>query len=309
MNEVRHRMHLRIFVSDKMRHESTVETMMARLILAFFLTASCCEAFCPSHGSSRTASSALSMIFGGSSAPKIPSSTKERDSRAISSIQRALSSPKKKSCPLIECEFPPLGSLNKLGDGSLRSALEVDKANLDFAKKLIQSLSPPIIGPKVCLLASSAAPSSFLQKATKLGASSCVSLRDGMPDVTKDTICVLLAPSTRSDYETAKSLASQNGNKVVIVNGFAKDQFSVPGEATMAYFLKPLTYNSQVAGYLIREWPSDWVTIDATTKDILQKVNDASILVPKTNTPDLRESGKLVQKSVGEQAMKSRISR
>lgn len=130
-----------------------------------------------------------------------------------------------------------------------------------------------------------------------------------MPDVTKDTICVLLAPSTRSDYETAKNLASQNGNKVVIVNGFAKDQFSVPGEATMAYFLKPLTYNSQVAGYLIREWPSDWVTIDATTKDILQKVNDASILVPKTNTPDLRESGKLVQKSVGEQAMKSRISR
>ena len=34
--------------------------------------------------------------------------------------------PKTKSFPLIECEFPPLTELNKLGDGSLRSANQVN---------------------------------------------------------------------------------------------------------------------------------------------------------------------------------------
>jgi len=215
--------------------------------------------------------------------------------------------PKNKGCPLIECEFPPLGALNKLGDGSMRSAMEVDTANLAFGKKLIQGISLPLIGPKVCLLTSSAASAAFAQKAKALGASSCVSLREGAPQgLTKDVICVLIAPSTKTDYETAKTLAQVNGNKVVIVNGFAKDPRSIPGEATMAYFLKPLTYNSQVAGYLIREWPNAWSTVDATTKAVLQQSDDATILVSGTNTPDLRESGRLIQQSYGEQAMRNR---
>ena len=49
-----------------------------------------------------------------------------RDKQAIDSIKAAIKKPKTKSFPLIECEFPPLTELNKLGDGSLRSANQVN---------------------------------------------------------------------------------------------------------------------------------------------------------------------------------------
>jgi hypothetical protein len=76
----------------------------------------------------------------------------------------------------------------------------------------------------------------------------------------------------------------------------------------MAYFYKALTYNSQVAGYLIRSYPGKWTTLDATSKKVLSLVDDDEILVRGTNTPDLRSSGKLVQKSVDERAIRARRS-
>lgn len=63
----------------------------------------------------------------------------------------------------------------------------------------------------------------------------------------------------------------------------------------MAYYIKPLTYNSQVAGYLLRSYPGPWTTLDGTTGRILSTSTDAEILVPGTNTPDLRASVKQVQ--------------
>lgn len=234
---------------------------------------------------------------------------KIRNSLAFEAIKAAIASPKNKDFPLIEVEFPPLEALNKLGDGSLRSAIEVDTANLAFASKLIGSLAPlPFMGPKVWLLASSAASSSFLKTAKKsVGSAQLFSLRDGLPQVTTGDVCILLSPSSRNDYESAQRIASDGIAKaVVIVNGFAKDERSIPAKATMAYFLKPLTYNSQVVGYLTRAYPGKWVTIDALTKQILSSKDDVEILVPKTNTPDLRASGKLVQKSVDERAIKAR---
>ena len=50
-----------------------------------------------------------------------------RDNQAISAVKAAISKPKTRGYPLIECEFPPLKELNKLGDGSMRSANEVDQ--------------------------------------------------------------------------------------------------------------------------------------------------------------------------------------
>lgn len=85
-----------------------------------------------------------------------------------------------------------------------------------------------------------------------------------------------------------------------------QDQKSVPGKATMAYYVKPLTYNSQVAGYLIRSYPGKWTVFDATSRKVLGAFADEEILVDGTNTPDLRESGRLVQKSVDERAIKAR---
>ena len=74
----------------------------------------------------------------------------------------------------------------------------------------------------------------------------------------------------------------------------------------MGYFLKPLTYNSQVAGFLIRSYPSDWTVLDAVSKEVLGTFSDDEIRVRNTNTPDLRASGKLVQSSVDQRAIRAR---
>jgi hypothetical protein len=74
----------------------------------------------------------------------------------------------------------------------------------------------------------------------------------------------------------------------------------------MAYYLKPLTYNSQVVGHLQRCYPNDWAVIDATTQKSLQSFSDLQILVPKTNTPDLREPGRVVQRAVDQRAIEAR---
>ena len=146
-----------------------------------------------------------------------------RDNQAITAVKRAIESPKTPSFPLIECEFPPLQALNKLGDGSLRSANEVDKVNLDFSAKLLRSIAPlPVMGPKTWLLTSSTAPNSVLQKAKSAFKGGTVhSLKDGLPVVGASDVCVLVAPSVPKDYEAARSLAS-DGTCVVLVNGFAK---------------------------------------------------------------------------------------
>ena len=125
------------------------------------------------------------------------------------------------------------------------------------------------------------------------------------PKVSPSDVCLLVSPSSRNDYEAAEKLASMC-KAAVVVNGCAKDANSVPERATMAYFLKPLTYNSQVVGYLTRAFPSPWTTIDVASKKVLWSVDDKEILVKGTNTPDLREPGRLVQKSVDERAIKAR---
>lgn len=73
----------------------------------------------------------------------------------------------------------------------------------------------------------------------------------------------------------------------------------------MAYYLKPLTYNSQVAGYLIRQYPKPWTVVDTTNK-VLGSFTDTEILVDKTNTPDLRNSVRLAQKNADEKAIRDR---
>ena len=85
-----------------------------------------------------------------------------------------------------------------------------------------------------------------------------------------------------------------------------QDNKSIPAQATMAYYNKPLTYNSQVVGYLLRAYPGPWTTIDVVSKAVLGTATDDEILVPKTNTPDLRASVKLVQSAVDTRAIAAR---
>jgi len=251
--------------------------------------------------------------------------------------------PRNPSFPLIELEFPPLTQLNKLGDGSLRSALDVDDANIKFVGKLVANISfsmnkmnpftifsrSPI--KQICLVLSSSATSSFRSKAentvlqgggtTKVVTvidSSSSSLNNNDSDNNNNNnndgiVYIFVSPSSKKDYMMAQQLAQQrkqqsNVHAVIIVNGFAKNPDSVSKLATMSYYYKPLTYNSQLAGYVIRSYPSLWTVLDATTQKVLQTYSDEDILFLNSNTPDLRSSGKIVQKSVDERAIAARSS-
>jgi len=255
--------------------------------------------------------------------------------------------PRNPSFPLIELEFPPLEQLNKLGDGSLRSALDVDDANIKFVGKLVANISfsmnkmnpftifsrSPI--KQICLVLSSSATSSFRSKAentvlqgggtTKVvtvidSSSSSLLLNDSDNNDSDNNnnnnnndgiVYIFVSPSSKKDYIMAQQLAQRkqqqsNVHAVIIVNGFAKNPDSVSKLATMSYYYKPLTYNSQLAGYVIRSYPSLWTVLDATTQKVLQTYSDEDILFLNSNTPDLRSSGKIVQKSVDERAIAAR---
>lgn len=144
---------------------------------------------------------------------------KNSDNQAIQAIKTAVAKPKTPQLRLIECEFPPLQALNKLGDGSLQSAKQVDAANLAFGAKCCKALSP-LLGNRPTLLTSSSATASFVQQAQKAFGQTA-SLKNGPPQgTTRSDIFVLVAPSGR-DYVVAKQLATQ-GATVVLINGFAK---------------------------------------------------------------------------------------
>lgn len=259
-----------------------------------------------------TSRAALFNFGGGESSSQIPNTINERDNQAINAVKAAIRKPRNPSMPLVECEFPALQALNKLGDGSLRSTQEAEEANLVFVSKLAKAIAPaPFLGPKVALFVSSSASNSFKAGAkSKVKGASIYSMKDDVSDIEDDTVCIVVMPSSRIDYQTAQNLAaSGNYAAVIVVNGFAKDPKSVPGSATMAYYLKPLTYNSMVAGYLIRSYPAKWAIIDTVTKKVLASYSDEEILVKGTNTPDLRNSGRIIQKAVDERAIKERGSR
>ena len=67
----------------------------------------------------------------------IPKSPAQRNSQMAQAVQSAISSPRVPSFRLLECEFPAIEALNKLGDGSLQSAQAVDEANIAACTKLV----------------------------------------------------------------------------------------------------------------------------------------------------------------------------
>lgn len=108
----------------------------------------------------------------------------------------------------------------------MRSSLEAEDANVAFVNKLVGGVSNPFFGPKVTVVLSSSASNALIKKVQKKakGATLC-SLKDGVPEVQgKDSICVFLTPTSKRDYQVAKSLAD-SGSPTVLVNGLFKVYF------------------------------------------------------------------------------------
>lgn len=58
--------------------------------------------------------------------------------------------------------------------------------------------------------------------------------------------------------------------------------------------------------YIAYSTTFDWTVLDAVSKEVLGTFSDEVIRVKGTNTPDLRKSGKLVQNSVDQRAIRAR---
>ena len=198
---------------------------LSLLLLLYVVLLEPCTSFSTNPTSLRQQTSSQLFLFnfpsGGGGGVKAPTSTANRDTAAINAIKSALQKPRDPKCPLIECEFPALAALNKLGDGSLRSATEAEDANIAFASKLCSKVGSPF-GPKVNLAVSSSASRSFTEKVQKKvkGASIC-SVKDLASTSVSGTTCVFLTPSSKADYQQAKKLA-ESGCPTVIVNGLFK---------------------------------------------------------------------------------------
>ena len=209
---------------------SSTSTLLLLFICLFFGTSVVLSFTLPSNiliqPTHRLSSSTTTQtyLFGSSSA-KIPSSQSERDNAAIASIKSAISNPRIKSFPLIECEFPALSALNKLGDGSLRSSLEAEDANVAFVNKLVGGISTPFFGPSISLVISSSSSNAFINKVQKkVKGATLISLKDGsIPGILekKDNVCIFLTPSSPKDYQAARTLA-EYGLATVLVNGSFK---------------------------------------------------------------------------------------
>ncbi len=93
--------------------------------------------------------------------------------------------------------------------------------------KLVTGLASPF-GPKINVLTSTAASNSFYSKVvSKIKYAKVYSLKDDLSDkINKKDICVLITPSSGTDFRFAKNLAG-SGQVVVIVNAVAKVRFEI----------------------------------------------------------------------------------
>jgi hypothetical protein len=157
--------------------------------------------------------------FAGNTA--VPKSVNARNKEMADSVKAAIANPRVPSCKLIECEFPALAALNKLGDGSLRSAIEADDANIEASLVIARSFLPAPFGPGKVWMVPSRSSSERMKSLLKQKWNSVHDLSQGTPPVKSRDVCIFVSPSSPADYDAAASLTA-NGNAVVVVNGQAK---------------------------------------------------------------------------------------
>mmetsp|Transcript_19709 Transcript_19709/g.39404 ORF Transcript_19709/g.39404 Transcript_19709/m.39404 type:complete len:248 (-) Transcript_19709:37-780(-) len=227
------------------------------------------------------------LQFGGGSSP-VPRTQAAVTQQAVRAVQAAI-----KSGPspggLIEVEFPASQQLSKA------ESKEAEDVNVDFAKSLIDALSVPFIGAGPCRLVLPTSASRRLK-------SSCNAKRVRSVD-SSDAIQIFLCPSSPREYADAADRSALS--PTIIINGLAKNPKSVSDAALNAFYLKPLTYNSCVVGFLYRCYPRPWLAVDDTSA-VLREFEDRDIRVKGTSTPDLREAVKLCSKAWDDRAIAAR---
>jgi len=203
----------------------------------------------------------------------VPRDSKAIRSQAIAGVRAALRS---KRDSFWEVEFPPLQQLNKLGDGSARSAREVDQVNCQFAAELSQNA-----GRATVLVACGSAQEAELGKRAR--GATIISVREAQQAVQPGKVAIIVSPSDTSHWAAAQALA-ESGRPSVVVNAFTNHGY---GGCQHAFYLKPITAYGAVAGTVLKRHPGPYECFDAVGKLV------PSVKVPiarqgRLATPDLR---------------------
>uniref|UniRef100_A0A7S1GVZ0 DUF1995 domain-containing protein n=2 Tax=Hemiselmis andersenii TaxID=464988 RepID=A0A7S1GVZ0_HEMAN len=161
----------------------------------------------------------------------------------------------------MEVEFPPIPSLNKLSDGSASSQRMVRNANVDFVLKVAEALSGS--GWGVWILCGDSSTREEVVKRSLPPNTQVALLRDGPPPSGPSDVLLVHPPADISQWDYSASLSASS--PVVALNG---QQHNGHSSFEMAYYLKPMTFNSRTCGYLIRSLPGAWTVYDSQGADM-----------------------------------------
>uniref|UniRef100_A0A7S2XUE4 DUF1995 domain-containing protein n=1 Tax=Fibrocapsa japonica TaxID=94617 RepID=A0A7S2XUE4_9STRA len=250
------------------------------------------------HGMQTRTSTSLNffgMGGGGSAGAKtgVPTSYEEVHKQAVAAVGAAIKKGEKK----MEVEFPPLAALNKLGDGSAKSAKMIKEANAEFAKKLVTSLTSS--RSKVWVVCCEPGYKKMLEEAigTQNKKVEVVPLSSrNLPDASPKDVLIFLTPGDDSQWKIAAKLGETA--PVVVVNGLFNNGY---GALEPVYYLKPFSG----WGYLMRQFPNDFtVYLTGEKKPLDLKVT--MMEMGNLRRPDSTVVGKVLQSEFMNRAGKQR---
>jgi hypothetical protein len=187
--------------------------------------------------------------------PPVPTSYDEIHAQAIASVAQGLKAGKRR----LEVEFPPIAQTNKISDGSASSQATVRRANVAFNAKVAAALSKS--AARVLVLCEDAATLQEMLRAVLPSNAFCALIKDAASlGPRKGDIILSCQPANSKSWIASAQLESEA--PVIVLNGF---QYNGYKAFDMAYYLKPMTFNSGICGYCIRSFPYDWVVWSAKT--------------------------------------------
>ncbi|CAM9698182.1 unnamed protein product [Discosporangium mesarthrocarpum] len=190
-------------------------------------------------------------FLGGGPKKGAPKNYDEISVQAIAAVQAGLRS----GVQAMEVEFPPLGSLNKINDGSAKNRDLAQANTVAFTKKLIGGMG---WGKKVWVVCCQPGVKSAL---TKSGAADVRELSSkNLPQAKKGDVQVVVTPADQGQWRIAAEMSKTA--TVVIVNGVFMNGF-IPFEPV--YYFKPISG----WGSLVRQYPSPFTAYLAGTNEVV----------------------------------------
>lgn len=194
--------------------------------------------------------------FGGAKAKSgVPGNYDEVHSQAIAAVESGLQGGLRR----LEVDFPPLGALNKMGDGSAKGRQLMLTNNCIFIVKLVSALSR---SRKVLVLTCEPGQINELRKLIPTSGTSKIelaSLPNGVKlnaeNFTQKGVVIVFSPADSDQWRTASKIGSLV--PTIVVNGLFNNGYA---DFTPTYYFKPISG----WGYLIKKHPENWIVYSSS---------------------------------------------